>query len=80
MERIGVCLSCHKDVPTGSFAYRVLSGAESVLGRIPKTDDDHRALIGRVLYLAANVEVFGGVVAVLLACVLVVYLRRRKKR
>jgi hypothetical protein len=82
MERIGVCLSCHKDVPTGSFAYRVLSGAGSLLGLIPKTDLEHQQLIGRALFLAANLEVFGtSVFAVAITCLaLYLYMRRRRKK
>jgi hypothetical protein len=81
MERVGVCLSCHKEVPTGKFAYRVLSRAGSVLGLIPKTDQEHQQLIGRALYLAANVEVFGAIIIATLVAFLVIYFvfRRKKK-
>lgn len=81
MERIGVCLSCHKDVPDGAFAYRVVSKAGSVLGLIPKTDEEHQKLIGRALYMAANVEVLGGIVFATLVVILGIYfVFRRKKR
>ncbi|UCE82390.1 MAG: cytochrome C [Deltaproteobacteria bacterium] len=81
MERVGVCLSCHKEVPTGKFAYRVLSRAGSVLGLVPKTDQEHQQLIGRALYLAATVEVFGGIIIATLVAFLVIYFvfRRKKK-
>jgi CDGSH-type Zn-finger protein len=81
MERIGVCLSCHKHVPDGAFAYRVVSRAGSVLGLIPKTDEEHQKLIGRALYMAANVEVLGGIVFAILVVILGIYfIFRRKKR
>jgi CDGSH-type Zn-finger protein len=81
MERIGVCLSCHKHVPDGAFAYRVVSKAGSVLGLIPKTDEEHQKLIGRALYMAANVEVLGGIVfATLVVIVGIYFVFRRKKR
>jgi hypothetical protein len=81
MERIGVCLSCHKHVPDGAFAYRVVSRAGSVLGLIPKTDEEHQKLIGRALYMAANVEVLGGIVFATLVVILGIYfVFRRKKR
>jgi CDGSH-type Zn-finger protein len=80
MERVGVCLSCHKDVPTGKFAYRVLSRAGSVVGLIPKSDKEHQKLIGRALYLAANVEVFGGIVFVSAVVFLGLYLLVRRKK
>ena len=76
-----LCLSCHKDVPTGKFAYRVLSKAGSVSGLIPKTDEEHQKLIGRALYLAANVEVFGAIIffSAVILLGLYVFLRRKKK-
>ena len=49
MERIGVCLSCHKDVPDGKFSYRMVSKVGSALGLVPKTDEEHQTLIGRAL-------------------------------
>jgi hypothetical protein len=80
MERVGVCLSCHKAVPTGAFAYRVLSRAGSVLNLIPKTDEEHQQLVGRALYLAANVEVFGGIILASIVAFLVLYFVFRKKK
>jgi hypothetical protein len=79
MERVGVCLSCHKDIPTGNFVYRLVSKAGSVLGLIPKTDADHQKLIGRALFIAAGVEVFGAIIAVLVVVAGMFYLMRRKK-
>ncbi len=79
MERVGICVACHQNVPTGAFAYRMLSKAGSVLGLIPATDQEHQKLIGRALYLAANVEVFGAIFAVLIVVVGMIYIIRRKK-
>jgi hypothetical protein len=80
MERIGVCLSCHKDVPDGAFAYRVVSKAGGVLGLIPKTDEEHQKLIGRALYMAANIEVLGGIVIATIVVVLGIYFVFRRKK
>jgi hypothetical protein len=59
MERVGVCLSCHKDIPSGKLIYRFVSKVGSALELIPKTDQEHQTLIGRALFIAANTEVFG---------------------
>jgi len=80
MERVGVCLSCHKDVPSGNFTYRFVSMVGSALGLVPKTDEEHQQLIGRALFMAANIEVFGFPILVLLAALAAIYLLRRKKR
>jgi hypothetical protein len=50
MERVGVCLSCHKDVPSGRMVYRIISAVGNRLGLIPKTDHEHQGLIGRALF------------------------------
>ena len=59
MERVGVCLSCHKEIPSGRFVYRVLSKVGSLLGLLPKTDEEHQKVIIQAMFIAANVEVFG---------------------
>ena len=81
MERIGVCLSCHKDVPDGSFVFRAVSTVGGVLGLIPKTDEEHQTLIGRALYIAATVEILAGILAATLVVVVLIYfvVRRKKK-
>ena len=79
MERVGVCLSCHKDLPSGNFVYRMISKAGSVLGMIPKTDAEHQKLIGRAMFVAANVEVFGTLILVVAVVAVMLYLIMRKK-
>lgn len=79
MERVGVCLSCHKDVPSGKFTYRVVNAVGTLLGLVPKTDEEHQQLIGRALFTAANVELFGFPIFLLLVLVVGVYALRRRK-
>ena len=73
MERVGVCLSCHKEIPSGRFVYRFISKVGGILGLIPKTDAEHQKLIMRAMFIAANVEVFGGLIVMLIVGALVVY-------
>ncbi|UCG12005.1 MAG: hypothetical protein JSU72_16035 [Deltaproteobacteria bacterium] len=79
MERIGVCLSCHKDIPTGAFVYRVISVVGTNLGLIPKTDAEHQKLIARAMFIAANLEIFGFPILALIV-VAGIYLARRKRQ
>jgi len=80
MERVGVCLSCHNEVPSGRFVYRVVSRLGNYLGLIPKTDAEHQKLIARAMFISANVEIFGTAVVGIVALVLFIYfaLRRRE--
>jgi hypothetical protein len=45
MERIGVCLSCHQDIPNGTPSIKRLSQMLKNSSRTPSTDEEHRALL-----------------------------------
>lgn len=45
MERIGVCLACHQDIPDGTSSMKMLHQILKKRGRIPTTDEKHKALI-----------------------------------
>jgi hypothetical protein len=83
MERVGVCLSCHKEIPGGRLIYRFISKVGSVLGLIPKTDPEHQKLISRAMLIAAHVEVLGGLISGLVVVSLLAYfifIRPKKTR
>ncbi len=79
MERVGVCLSCHQEVPSGRFVYRVISKVGDTLGLIPKTDAEHQKLIGRAMFVAANVEIFGPLIAIIVVLILIIFFIRRRR-
>jgi hypothetical protein len=79
VERVGVCLSCHREIPSGRFVYRVISKIGSITGLIPKTDAEHQKLIGRAMFIAANVEIFGALIGVIVVLILIVFFTRRKR-
>jgi hypothetical protein len=79
IERVGVCLSCHKEIPQGRFVYRVISEVGEYLNMIPKTDQEHQKLIGKAMFIAANVQIFGVLAAGIVVLILLVYYVRRKK-
>lgn len=78
MERVGVCLSCHKEVPDGRWVYQVISKLGTALGMIPKTDAEHQALIGKAMLIAANIQIFGPVLAAVIGLFVIVFLVRRR--
>ena len=78
MERVGVCLSCHKELPEGRWVYQVISKVGATLGMIPETDAEHQALIGKAMLIAANVQIFGPVVAGIIVLFLIFFFVRRR--
>ena len=79
MERVGVCLSCHKEIPSGRFVYRIISKVGSMTGLVPKTDAEHQKLISRAMFIAANVEIFGVLIGIIVVLIVIVYFARRKR-
>ena len=79
MERVGVCLSCHQELPHGRFVYRTIAKVGEYLDMIPKTDADHKALIGKAMFIAANVQIFGPIIGTLVVLLIIVLFVRRKK-
>jgi hypothetical protein len=83
MERVGVCLSCHKEIPSGRLIYQFISKVGDLLGLIPKTDAEHQKLIGRAMFIAAHVEVLGGMIGSLIVAAVCYYffiVRRRRAK
>ena len=78
MERLGVCLSCHQEIPQGRFVYQLISKAGDALGMVPKTDAEHMKLIGKAMFTAANFQIFGPLIALLIVILIVLIVRKRK--
>ncbi len=51
----------------------------SITGMAPETDEDHQKLIGRAMFVAANVEIFGVLIGTIVAFIIIVYFARRKR-
>jgi hypothetical protein len=79
MERVGICIACHKVVPSGTLAYRALSEVGSRLGLVPTTDKDHQRLVHRILFMAANLEFYGTVFLFLAILGCIYWLARRRR-
>ncbi len=78
MERVGVCISCHKDLPDGDLSLKAISTAGNMLDMIPHTDTEHSNLLNKTIKLSAIVQVVMPII--IFALILIFYLRRRKKR
>ncbi|MFH1918915.1 MAG: cytochrome C, partial [Planctomycetota bacterium] len=81
IDRQGVCLACHQEIPDRSPAVSLLHHVAEYTGQLPKTADQHSALAHKILLLAAWVQavVAGAVPLAVLAGALWVW-RRRKRR
>ena len=63
---------------SGKVIYQFISKVGGILGMIPKTDQEHKALIARAMFIAANVEVFTPIILGMIAFFVVLYFRRKK--
>lgn len=78
MERLGVCLSCHKEIPEGRFVYQVIAKVGDTLGMVPTNDVEHMKLIGKAMFIAANVQIFGPLLGLIVIGLFIFVIRRGK--
>jgi len=82
MERQGVCLACHKEIPKESLAVTVLHHIAAVTELLPKTNKQHSALLHKALLIAGWVQILGIAFGVFIAIAILYWVRQRwgKKR
>lgn len=80
MERIGICLACHQDIPDGTPSIAMLTKIAKMLDKVPKTDQEHRDLIKDFTRLAARVQVIGPIVGIIILAFLGWFFFIRKKK
>ncbi|RME29332.1 MAG: cytochrome C, partial [Deltaproteobacteria bacterium] len=77
LNRRGVCLACHRDIP-GSIDVRLLNHVAAALGMLPESDAEHSSLLRKTLHIAGWVQVVGPFAAGLLLLLCFVRFRRRR--
>jgi len=79
--RDGLCLSCHQEIPEDSLAVNILHHVAEYTGRLPRTHDQHNALIHKSLLLAGWVQVgvMGGAPLILILGIGAAWFWRRRK-
>ncbi|MFV1965984.1 MAG: cytochrome C [Pirellulaceae bacterium] len=82
MNRSGICLSCHKEIPDQSLAIDVLHHIAEFTGQVPKTSAQHDALVHKILLFAAWGQVAGAVAIPVIVIIGGVWfgIRRRRRR
>ncbi len=78
MERVGVCIACHKDIPDGNFAIKAIVKAGSVLNMSPHFDEEHSELLNSDITLAARMRVYALPVLLIILFVFWIYYRKKK--
>jgi len=79
MERVGVCMACHRDIPNGSIPIAMLVKAGGIVSMAPLTDDEHSALLNEDIRWAALTKVLLPIL-ILLVIAVYLFLRVRRKR
>jgi len=81
VSREGVCLACHQEIPDRSLAVSLLHHVAEYADQVPKTPEEHNALVHKILLLVGwgQVAAMVGMPMVALAGAFW-YWRRRKRR
>ncbi|NOZ02603.1 MAG: cytochrome C [Deltaproteobacteria bacterium] len=79
IDRGGVCLACHQEIPRASLAVNLLHHVAAHVDALPRSDAAHADLLHKVLLTSAWAQVGGGFLGAVFL-VMVWYLRRRRKR
>lgn len=81
MDRRGICLACHQEIPDQSLAVNLLHHVAKYTGQLPGNRDAHASLVHKILLLTAWGQAglaVGGTSAMILTAVW--FARRRKRR
>jgi len=79
MDREGVCLACHREIPTESVAVSLLHHVAEATGMLPRDNAAHSNLIHKNILLAAWVQVGGMVAGPVMVIAALWYVRRRRR-
>ncbi len=81
MERIGVCISCHQDIPDGSMPIKAMVTAGNIFGLTPVSDTDHSSLLNNDIRFAALSHLAGPIaLAALLLLLFIIFKQQRRIR
>ena len=81
INRQGVCLACHQEIPDRSLAVSLLHHVAEYADQLPKTAEEHNSLVHKILLTAGWFQVAGAAVVppAMLAGVLWYWYRRRRR-
>lgn len=79
MERVGVCIGCHQDLPDGDMAIQLIATGGDIIGMIPHSDEEHAKLLNHDIKWAAWTKVLTPLFILLIGFLLFIIFRQRKK-
>ena len=80
VDRRGVCLSCHQEIPSRSLAVSLLHHVAEYADQLPETPEQHNSLLHKLMLLAGWIQVGGMVAAPLVMLVGGIWFIRRRRR
>jgi len=80
MDRQGLCLSCHQEIPTESLAVSLLHHVADAAGALPTDREAHHGLVHKILLMSAWGQVGGMVLLPLVGLAGIAWLIRRRRR
>ncbi len=79
MERVGVCIACHKDLPNGDVALSMITKAGDVLNMVPHGTKEHMNLLNSDINWAARTRILAPIIALIILIMGYIIWRQRKK-
>jgi hypothetical protein len=80
LDRRGVCVACHQEIPTESLAVSFLHHVAKATGQLPETAQEHNSLLHKMLLFAAWGQTLPAVLGPLAVAGGAVWLIRRRRR
>ncbi len=83
INRQGVCLACHQEIPDQSLAASFLHHVAKYAGMLPKTPKQHSALVYKILMITAWLQTslaIAGPLLLVVLCIVLWFVNRRRRR
>lgn len=79
MERAGVCIACHQDIPDGNIQISTISLIGKFLGLTPHSDKEHSRLLNLDLNFTAIIELISPLLILFILILIFVKVRKRNQ-
>ncbi len=79
VERVGVCIACHQDLPNGDAAMSMITKAGDVLKMTPHGTEEHMNLLNSDINWAARTRILAPFILALLFIMAYIIWKQRKK-
>ena len=79
MERVGICIACHQDIPDGNLSISLLSTAADYLDMKPHSDEEHSKLLNSDINWAALSRIIAPILLFIVLIFFIKYSRKRRK-